>query len=395
MRPALFIVITLTTLLSLTHSATPLDTIRAVGAEGEGNAAASKAWKELIKTPPNRLPEILAAMDGANDLSINWLRSAADVIAERALAKKRGKIPIVELNDFLFNLKHDPRARSLAFELLRRVDAESADALVPQLLNDPSVVLRRKAVQRLMDQGNVLVDAENTLSAIPVFQKALGAARDIDQIKELTERLREMGQQVDLPRLFGFLMHWKVLGPFDNTGRKGFDTVYPPERKIDLSATYPGKLDKVKWQDYVTADEYGMVDLNKPLGMLKEVVGYAYAEFNSGTSREGEIRLGCKNAWKVWLNGELLFARDEYHRGARIDQYSMPAQLKSGKNTILVKLCQNEQEQDWTVEWQCQLRVCDATGTAILSTDRPPTPVPEKQKRRRPRPKDKKKGKTK
>ena len=104
-----------------------------------------------------------------------------------------------------------------------------------------------------------------------------------------------------------------------------------------------------------------------------------------------ELRLGCKNAWKIWLNGELLFGRDEYHRGMSIDQYQLPAQLKEGKNTILVKLCQNEQTEQWTVEWQFQLRVCDATGTAVLAANRLPTPTESTQltggaaERRRPK----------
>ncbi|MEZ5327020.1 MAG: hypothetical protein R3F19_18375 [Verrucomicrobiales bacterium] len=33
---------------------------------------------------------------------------------------------------------------------------------------------------------------------------------------------------------------------------------------------------------------------------------------------------GSKNAWKIWLNGELIFGRDEYHRGAAIDQIPLP-----------------------------------------------------------------------
>jgi len=76
----------------------------------------------------------------------------------------------------------------------------------------------------------------------------------------------------------------------------------------------------------------------------------------------------------VWFNGKLLFGRDEYHRGSRIDQYRLPVELKAGKNTILVKVCQNEEVKDWTKEWEFQLRVCDATGTAILAKDRPATP---------------------
>jgi hypothetical protein len=134
-----------------------------------------------------------------------------------------------------------------------------------------------------------------------------------------------------------------------------------------LSASYDGMDGKVKWQGYSTGDEYGMVDFNKPYGDLKEVTGYAQTEFVSGINRPAELRLGCKNAWKIWLNGELIFGRDEYHRGMRIDQYKLPVQLKKGGNTILVKACQNEQVEDWTVQWQFQLRVCDATGTAIHS----------------------------
>ena len=110
-----------------------------------------------------------------------------------------------------------------------------------------------------------------------------------------------------------------------------------------------------------------MVDFNKPFTMLKEVTGYAYAEFDSAEERDAQVRLGCKNGWKVWVNGELLFARDEYHRGAKLDQYKLPVRLKKGKNTVLVKCCQNEQTETWTVEWQFQLRICDATGTAILA----------------------------
>ena len=95
-------------------------------------------------------------------------------------------------------------------------------------------------------------------------------------------------------------------------------------------------------------------------------------EFVSETARPAELRLGCKNAWKVWLNGKLLFSRDEYHRGMQIDQYRMPVELEAGRNTILVKACQNEQVESWTVEWEFQLRVCDKLGTALLSATTPP-----------------------
>ena len=129
--------------------------------------------------------------------------------------------------------------------------------------------------------------------------------------------------------------------------------------------------------DTATADDYGIVDLAQTLKPYKGAITYAYTEFDSDVARPVDLRLGSPNAWKIWLNGELIFGRDEYHRGMRLDQYQVPAKLAKGKNRILIKICQNEQEQRWAQRWQFQLRVCDAVGTAVLSTTRPPRVIPK------------------
>ena len=340
--------------------------LRAVGGEGQGNAAAGQALQRLAKVGADMLPALLAGMDGANPFAANYLRSTIEVIAGNTLAKG-GTLPMVELGEFLLNRSHDAKPRALAFELIRRVDAQSAEQLIPGMLGDPSVDLRREAVARLLGQAEGLTKAGNKPAAVLLYRQALDAARDLDQIQTISGELRELGRKVNLTRHFGFLVDWQMAGPFHNKDRAGFMVVFGPEKNADLSASYDGADGKVKWQSYSTGDEYGMVDFNKPYGDLKEVTGYAQTEFVSGADRPAELRLGCKNAWKIWLNGELVFGRDEYHRGMRIDQYRLPVQLKKGGNKILVKACQNEQVEDWTVQWQFQLRVCDATGTAIHS----------------------------
>lgn len=351
-----------------------IQTILQVGPEGSGNAAASPAWQGLSRARADALLPILKAMDDANELAANWLRSAVDTIADREL-KAGQPLPKSQLLAFLHDTKHHPRARRLAFELVQRLDPVEAARLVPGFLNDPSVELRRDAVQEVMNTAAKGLAARETEQASQRYSRALNHARDEDQIKTIAAALRELGEKVDLPRHFGFLTHWKVIGPFDNTDLRGFQTAYPPEEKVDLNAEYDGKLGKVRWQDHVTSHDYGILDLNGPLGTHKGVTGYAWTEFNAAEAQPAELRLGCKNGWKVWFNGKLLFGRDEYHRGARIDQYRLPVELQAGRNTILVKVCQNEDVKDWTKEWEFQLRVCNATGTAILARDRPPTPV--------------------
>jgi hypothetical protein len=353
-----------------------IQTIRAVGGEGKGNAAAAKAWQTLSQADADTLPTILAGMDGANPLAANWLRAAVDTIAARK--SNGGKLPLAGLQKFLADKNHNPRARRLAFELIQKVDAQLAERLIPGMLNDPSVELRRDAVQRVIDRGTDLKEIKQAALAKQQFRKALDAARDIDQIKATTKALRGLGETVDLPRHFGFLMHWQVIGPFDNTKRGGFEKVFPPENQVDLTASYEGKSGKVKWSRFITANEYGMVNINHaypgPGDGLKEVTAFAHTEYHATEAREVELRLGCKNAWKIWHNGKLVFGRDEYHRGARIDQYRLKLNLTAGRNMLLVKLCQNEQQEDWTKEWEFQLRICDATGTAVLAKNRPPTP---------------------
>jgi hypothetical protein len=52
-----------------------------------------------------------------------------------------------------------------------------------------------------------------------------------------------------------------------------------------------------------------------------------------------------------------------------MDQFIVRGELKPGKNVILLKVCQNEQKEDWAQVWQFQLRVCDSIGKAILPAD--------------------------
>ena len=340
------------------------DAIRAVGIEGAGNAAAGVAWKEAAAAEPEKMTAILNAMNGANPLAQNWLRAAVETVADRA--RKSGRLPEADLAALVKDTANDTAPRLLAFEMLMQDAPKAAEALRPGLLNDPAAELRLFAVAELLEEGQALKAKEDKKGAVAAFKKALDGARDEEQINALAKGLRDLGEQVDLPKHFGFLMKWQLIAPFTNVDRGGFDQVFPPEVGVDLKAKYEGKGTEAVWVPFESKDEYGMIDFNEPFGMLKEVTGYAHTEFEAAEERQAEIRLGCKNGWKVWLNGELVFGRDEYHRGMKLDQYKLPVTLKKGKNTLLVKCCQDEQTEQWTVEWRFQLRICDATGTAIL-----------------------------
>ena len=345
-----------------------LRSIQLVAKEGEGNVAASRAWRQLSQMNAAVLPRILASIDEEEPLPANWMCSLVDSIAERVL-RSGAKLPQTELEAFVKDTRQSPRARRLAFEWLARVDASAPDRLIPAMLHDPGVDFRRDAVDRLLSAAKAHDEAKRQAeaAAIAVYNEALSGARDEDQIQQIVTRLRDYGQEVNLPRHFGFLMRWKVIGPFDNVEKRGFDRPFPPEQEINLDVEYDGKSGKVRWIDYTSEDEYGLVDLNAGIAEEKGVVAYALHEFVSHKEQEVELRVGTKNAWKLWVNGELAYTRDEYHHGTKLDHYRARSRLKKGRNQILLKVCQNDLIANWTKVWRFQIRVCDSAGTAILS----------------------------
>jgi len=358
-----------------------IETVKKVGGLGAGNSAAQQAWPVLAAARPEELPVLLEALDDSNPLAANLLRSAVDAICERTLAEGQ-ELPNAALEKFLLDTQHAPRARRLAYEWLAKSDATAGDRLIPGMLNDPSVEFRRDAVARLLNQAQKLAEAGKSGDELKsIYRTALGGARDLDQVQAIAGKLKELGDEVDLSRHFGFLYAWQVIGPFDNAGEKGFNVAYPPEAEINLDAEYPGKTGLVKWQRFTSGDEMGAVDLNTILAKEKGVAAYIASEFVSDKEQDVEFRWGTMNATKLWLNGELLGEHEAYHTGEDLDQYIAKGRLKPGKNVVLLKVCQNEQTENWADSWKVAVRVCDATGTAILSTDRPaksPTGAGEK-----------------
>lgn len=347
-------------------AATPAElaaTVKAVGKNGEGQVAAIAAAKQLSQGDATTLLPILQAFDGASPLATNWLLGAFEAVADRAI--KQGKLPAKEIEAYVVDRQQHATARRVAYEWLLKVDPTAADRLIPGMLLDPSAEFRRDAVARKISEAESLLSDQKTDAALAAYRTALQGAVDDDQVKAIIKPLKELGAEVDLRSHFGFLTKWKLIGPFDNTEMKGFDVAYPPERELRFTAKYPGKDVEVSWIDFETEDDYGKVDLAKALAPHKGAITYAATEFVSDRARSVELRLGTPNAWKLWVNGELAFARDEYHRGTQLDQYRVPVQLRAGGNTILLKICQNEQKEDWAQDWKYQIRVCDSAGAAI------------------------------
>jgi hypothetical protein len=364
---------------NLAETQRALARIKAVGMEAAGNQEAGAAWKELVSHGGDAILPTLAAMQDATPAAANWLRSAVNAIVEKEKAAGK-KLPTDSLEAFLKDTKNLPASRRLAYEILVDADPKTPDRLLPSMLHDPSTELRRDAVAAALTKAEKLTgDAAKT-----EYTRLLAAVRDEEQANTIADALDKLNARPDLKTHFGIVTRWMLAGPFDGAKGTAFDKSYDPEKKVDLSATYKGKGDtEVKWVPHtaeadpppeknekgeigkIAVENVGLVKLNKALAKHKDAVAYAFTIIESDKERPVEVRLGCINAVKVFLNGKEVFAREEYHHGMRFDQYVGSGTLKPGKNEILVKVCQNDQKEPWAQEWQFQLRMSDATGGAL------------------------------
>lgn len=343
--------------------------INKIGVKGQGHAEARNAMSELVEIDPTDVVDILHGFDSKNVLALNWLRAAVDSVLESA--HQNGKtIPLRELQAFLADTRNNENARRVAYEWIVQLDDSLRTNILLNSLNDPSLEIRREAVTEAVSASLKIKDAQKEV-ALSQLKTILSSARDIDQIEQITTHIESLGGTVDLPRHFGFLMTWNLVGPFDNSGTKGFDVAYPPEANVALDKTLEGKAGSVQWFEHTTMDPYGMMDLNVIMPeKYKGAIVYAYTTFDSSEDRDVEIRMGCVNGNKIWVNGKLITSNHVYHANTSIDQYIAKARLHKGENEILVKVAQNEQEESWAQRWQFQLRICDKYGTAVLASGR-------------------------
>ena len=179
-----------------------------------------------------------------------------------------------------------------------------------------------------------------------------------------------MREPVDAVQHLGIVVDWWLVGPFDAPQKTGFAKVFEPENKVDLQAKYRGQAGEIAWKKHHETDTLGQLDLNKQLGTTREAVGYAYAEIDVPREQAAQVRCGADDNCSVWLNGDKVFGRDQWLNGTRFDRFVTPIQLKAGRNTLLVKICQGPQHKDPEVpnNWSLQLRLCDADGRGVEFT---------------------------
>lgn len=346
--------------------AAQLAVILQVGPQGAGSAAARTARDELAKRGVEILPPLLMAMDTSNVVAMNWYRTIYEEIISRESARSDVAWPKDFLKEYVSKSGRAGRPRRLALLLLERLEPTFRERWLPTRLDDPE--FRHEAVLLTLAAGDRALRAKDNATAKEAFRKAFDHARESGDVTQASAKLKVLGEPADVVRHLGLVVDWQLIGPFDAPEKTGFARVFEPETKVDLQAVYQGQGNReIRWTSHHATDTLGQLNLINAVRATREAVGYAYAEFEVAHGRTAQVRCGADDNCTVWLNGEKVFAREQWLNGTRFDRFIAPITLQPGRNTLLVKVCQGPQHKDPEVpnNWSLQLRLCDEQGRGI------------------------------
>ncbi|MBC7173325.1 MAG: hypothetical protein H5U40_12880, partial [Polyangiaceae bacterium] len=121
------------------------------------------------------------------------------------------------------------------------------------------------------------------------------------------------GEPERATRLFdelGYVRRFRIVGPFDNEGKTGFDRRLPPEEAqehpVDPEATYDGRERPVRYREYPDITRFGYVDFDATMRPYVNVCGFAETFVQAGSARPISLWTGAGGAVKVYWNGELV-----------------------------------------------------------------------------------------
>lgn len=144
----------------------------------------------------------------------------------------------------------------------------------------------------------------------------------------------------------GYVDKWLVLGPFDNTGKVGFERDLVPQHELGepivLGRAYSGKEGRlVRWRAVPDAFPFGWVDAGALLRPYHPICAFFASHIRQpGLSdpRVMSIWVGARGAHRVYWNDTLALEEPAY-RGHDFDRRAALVALQPGLNRLTVEVC--------------------------------------------------------
>ncbi len=281
-------------------------------------------------------------MPKARDRHSRWILCALDVKDGRMLWER--------------TLPSDARPGGLSVDRDGRILVSLTDGGIV-CFGDQKVVLEHVAMITAQAKQNP-ADKEKMVA---VLKGTLKSTQSDDVYKFVLQNLEELGVRIDdETNRNGGLSRWSLIAPLPWNEKHPTDAVLIGEPDVDVTRhpTVEGRA--LEWQNFITDDENGMVNLATLYGPLAKVAAYGYAEFELEADQDILLQVGSNDGFKCWFNGQEAGLFDAGGgRGYAPDQDALQVKGRKGTNRVLMKITQLGSR------WAFGVRVTDRNGKPI------------------------------
>ena len=274
----------------------------------------------------------------------------------------------------------DAKTQILAFRAyVRMLDASATDANRSQVLDAlieacamaPRADEQKAVIGVLGNYGSMkaltfvqdkakdpALKAEATVALLQICEKV--ALRNPQAVKPIVTELQTTGHTDSMKKtaadilarikdLDSFIADWQVSEVYRSEGKQGeqlFDLAFAPEKDINSGS----------WKNAQSlfSPANGMFDLSKLSGGSHQVT-YMKTLLTAETAQPAMMKIGSDDGVKVWLNGQLVHAKN-VGRPINAGDDTVNVSLVKGQNTVLVKVIQI------TGGWGFCMQLTDAEG---------------------------------
>jgi transglutaminase-like putative cysteine protease/tetratricopeptide (TPR) repeat protein len=173
--------------------------------------------------------------------------------------------------------------------------------------------------------------------------------------------LRVLGRHDDAAHeiaALGFVRDAELLGAFDNEDGKGLAEAYPPETKVDVTATASGSVVPIRWRVAHVVDARGSIPLGYVVHPNQGAVAYVAFWVQAPQAGVATLRLSTDAPVATWVNHSQVLREDDVQHWA-FDNVTETVRLAAGWNEVLVKSAVK------TGTWNLGARFTDAAGAPV------------------------------
>jgi len=178
-----------------------------------------------------------------------------------------------------------------------------------------------------------LVKAGDAKMAVQAYRAALDAGAMVEN------ELRLLGESIEITARAGRVSAWWLIGPFDAPDMAAWEKAEFPEATVALGKSTTVGSRTLRWVPAQVGGDDAILDLDSRYTPNDNAVAYAFTEIHVKKARAAVLKMGSDDGIRCWLNGQLVHTAFE-PRGVTVDEDEVSVQLREGRNTLLVKVCE-------------------------------------------------------